>query len=263
MAVKKKGFIIVLRIFLILFGGALVFEGLAASTMRNFNLGILMPIVIGAPLVLLGIFYTPIARFCSASVFGKILKWGFISAYALFTLLFAATTALILKNSALPKDKKADAVIVLGAAVRGSTPSVQLALRLERALEYHRENPDSIIVVSGGQGHDEAYPEGEVMKNWLVNRGVPEESIIEELQATSTEENFLFSKMLIDEALGGTEHEIAFVTNRFHVFRSERIAKKLGIDAFGIAANEFKPTLLNDYLRECAAIVQYFFSGKL
>lgn len=263
MTVKKKGFAIVLRIFLIIFGAALVFEGIIASTMRNFNLGILMPIVIGAPLVLLGIFYTPITRFFEASTFGKIIKWGFIAAYALFALLFSFTTVLILKNSAMPKDTKADAVIVLGAAVRGSTPSVQLAFRLERALEYHRENPDAVIVVSGGQGHDEAYPEAEVMKKWLVARGIPEERIIEELQATSTEENFLFSKALIDKALGGTEHEIAFVTNRFHVFRSERIAKKLGIDAFGIAASEFKPTLLNDYLRECAAIVQYFLSGKL
>jgi len=261
--VKKKGFAIVLRIFLIILGSALVLEGLAASTLQRLNLGVLMPIIIGAPLVLLGIFYAPISRFCAASAFGKFLKWGFIAAYALFTLLFATTTALILKNSALPKDKKADAVIVLGAAVRGGVPTVQLAFRLERALEYYRENPDILLVVSGGQGHDEAYPEAEVMKKWLVSHGIPEESIIEEAQATSTEENFLFSKALIDKALGGTEHEIAFVTNRFHVFRSERIAKKLGIDAFGIAAKEFKPIILNDFMRECAAIVQYFLSGKL
>lgn len=252
-----------MRVFLILLGAALVYEGFIASTMRNFNLGILMPIVIGIPIVILGVFYTPITRFFAASTFGKLIKWGFIASYALFIAVFALTTFLILKNSEMPNDRKADAVIVLGAAVRGSTPSVQLANRLERALEYHRENPDALIVVSGGQGHDETYPEAEVMKNWLVSRGVPEKSIIEELHATSTEENFLFSKALIDEALGGTGHDIAFVTNRFHVFRSERIAKKLGIDAFGIAASEFKATLLNDYMRECAAIVRYFCSGKL
>lgn len=260
---KKKGLIVLLRIFLIILGGALVFEGLAAATMRNFNLGILMPIVIGAPLIIVGLFFMPISRFCAASTFGKIIKWGFIAAYALFTVIFAATTFLILKNSELPKDKKADAIIVLGAAVRGNTPSVQLAFRLERALEYHREDPDALIVVSGGKGHDEAYPEAQVMKAWLTARGVPEDMIIEEDKATSTEENFLLSKALIDERLGDGEKTIAFVTNRFHVFRAERLASRLGLDAFGIAASEFKATLLNDYLRECAAIVQHFFTDRL
>lgn len=260
---KKKVILVLLRIFLVLFGGALVFEGFAASQARNFNLGILMPIVIGAPLMVLGLFYNPISRFCSASAFGKIVKLGFIAAYALFTAVFTLTTVLILKNAEMPKDTKADAVIVLGAAVRGSTPSVQLAYRLERALEYFRENPDSIIVVSGGKGHDESQTEAEVMKAWLVSRGVPEEAIIEEDRATSTEENFIFSKALIDERLGDGEKTLAFVTNRFHVFRSERLAANLGLEAFGIAAREYKPFILNDYMRECAAIVQHFLTGRL
>lgn len=263
MSEKRKGIAVLLRIFLVILGGALVFEGLYASLARNFNLGILMPIVIGLPLIVLGIFYTPISRFCAASVLGKLIKWGFIAAYALFTLVFSLTTFLILKNSAAPKDRKADAVIVLGAAVRGNTPSVQLAYRLRRALEYYNENPDVLIVVSGGQGHDETYPEAEVMKNWLVNRGVPEKTILMEDKATSTEENFILSKQLLDGALEIDEPELAFITNRFHVFRSERIAGKLGVDAFGIAAREYMPFILNDYMRECAAIVQYFFSGKL
>lgn len=259
---KKKGLTVLLRIILIILGAALVFEGIAASMARNFNLGILMPIVIGLPLVALGLFYSPIVRFFGASAFGRAVKWGFIAAYALFTVIFSTTTFLILKNAELPKDKRADAVIVLGAAVRGDTPSVQLAFRLERALEYFRENPDIIIVVSGGRGHDEAYPEAEVMKKWLAGRGVPEERIIEEPMATSTEENFTFSSSLIEERLG-SECSIAFVTNRFHIFRAERLAQSLGMDAFGIAAREYMPFILNDYMRECAAIVQHFITGRL
>ena len=252
-----------MRIFLILFGGALVFEGFAASQARNINLGILMPIVIGIPLIILGLFYNPISRFFAASTFGRIIKWSFITAYALFTAVFTLTTVLILKNSEMPKDMKADAVIVLGAAVRGNTPSVQLAYRLRRALEYYDDNPDSIIVVSGGKGPDEAYSEADVMKTWLVNHSVPVEAIIVENRATSTEENFTFSKALIDERLGDGEKTLAFVTNRFHVFRSERLAANLGLEAFGIAAREYKPFILNDYMRECAAIVQHFFTGRL
>ncbi len=264
---EKKGTPVLLRVILVIVGAALIIEGLYAASFSNLNLGIVMPIIIGLPLLILGIFYTPITRFFESSTFGRIIKWCFIAAYALFGILFATTTFLILKNAEPPKDEKADALIVLGAAVHGNTPTIQLANRLERALEYCHENPNVIIVVSGGQGHDEEYAESEVMKNWLVSRGVPASRIIEEPKATSTEENFIFSVALIKKALGrnGTDTDtvVAFVTNRFHVFRSERIANKLGISAFGIPAKEFKPLILNDYMRECAAIVQYFFSGRL
>ncbi len=43
-------------------------------------------------------------------------------------------------------------VVVLGAQVRGQKPSKALKMRLEAARAYARENPDTVLILSGGQG---------------------------------------------------------------------------------------------------------------
>lgn len=247
------------RVLLIFGGSALVLEALAAiSLTAKTNLGIIMPLVIGAPLVLCGLFYGSIGRLSAKYPFVKFLKNCMIAVYALFFALFIFTTTVILINSAEPTDKKPDTIIVLGAGIRGSIPSATLAYRLDKAIEYYNADRSLTIVVSGGRGSDEAFTEAEVMARYLMQSGVDGDNIIIEDRSTSTEENFMFSRELIGEG-----HTLAFVTTRFHVFRAERIAKKLGVDAFGIPARGYKPLTLNDYMRECAAIVQYFFTGRL
>ena len=93
-------------------------------------------------------------------------------------------------------------------------------------------------------------------------KGVPECDIIKEDRSTSTKENFLFSDEIIKELLGD-EAKVVFVTSNFHVFRSERVAERVCVNASGIGAKEFAPLMLNNYLRECAAIVYYFLTGRM
>ena len=93
---------------------------------------------------------------------------------------------------------KEDAVIVLGAGLRGENLSLILRNRLDAAVEYYNENPEAVIVVSGGQGPDEDIPEAEAMERYLYEQGVPLNKIIKEDKSTSTEENFKFSKELLE-----------------------------------------------------------------
>ena len=107
------------------------------------------------------------------------------------------------------------------------------------------------------------------MKKWLVAAGVPADSIIEEGKSQSTEENFIFSFDIINRLFNGSgaaaesNPRVAFVTTRFHVFRASCIAKKLGYDVNGVSAKDFSPLIVNNYLRECAAITQYFCTGRI
>ena len=48
-----------------------------------------------------------------------------------------------------------DYLIVLGAQVKKEGPSKTLRLRLDKAAEYARQNPDTILILSGAQGSDE------------------------------------------------------------------------------------------------------------
>ena len=237
-------------------------ESVISSMLTNMNLGIAMPFIIGLPLFLCGIFYKILHKWRSEHLSGKIFRWCFIAAYGLFGLLFAFTTTLILVNAKEPASIKADAVIVLGAGIRGDTPSVTLKKRLDRAIEYHNEYPGALIVVSGGKGEDEICSEASVMRNYLVSAGIPESCIIEENNSHSTRDNFHFSFKIISEKLG-SDAEIAFITTKFHVFRAERIAKAQGIETFGIPAAGNNMLALNNYLRECAAIVHHFFTGEI
>ena len=241
----------IFRIILSIAGFLLVAEGIVAASISNLNLGIVMPFVIGIPLIVVGVFYPLLSSWWSVSIVGKILKYAMISAYVLFALLFAATTTLILANSKTTAEpEKADVLIVLGAGIRGDLPSVVLRNRLDRALDCYEQNPDLLIIVSGGMG-------------------VPADSIIEEGKSQSTEENFIFSFDIINRLFNGSgaaaesNPRVAFVTTRFHVFRASRIAKKLGYDVNGVSAKDFSLLIVNNYLRECAAITQYFCTGRI
>ena len=104
---------------------------------------------------------------------------------------FLGVEGMILKGSlTMPKESQ-DYVIVLGAHVRSTGPSRALGLRLDKAYEYALAYPDTIIIVSGGQGSNEPCTESSAMKQYLVEKGIGEERILEENQSTNTRENLI------------------------------------------------------------------------
>lgn len=153
-----------------------------------------------------------------------------------------------------------DAVIVLGAAVHGREVSRTLASRLDTALSYHERNPRALIVVSGGQGLQEDLPEAQAMAQYLVEHGAPARTILEEDRATSTEENFTFSKALLDARLPAG-YRVAFVTDEFHVYRASWIAGAAGLDATHVSSRTpwyFWPA---NYLREDLAVLSLWLTA--
>lgn len=249
------------RILLVSAGGLLILDTLFVLTRSSPNTGVILPAIIGAPLFLTGAFLPLFKKLCSRSRVFRGAAFALSLIYLLSALTFSVTTALILVNSSEPEEK-ADAVIVLGGGIRGTSPTLTLKYRLDKTLEYVKDAPDALVVVSGGQGPDEAVSEAEVMRSYLISHGLDESRIIAEAASASTTENFLFSSALIRERLGDNAKTV-FVTTRFHVFRAERVASKLGVDAQGIPAKGVWYITPNDYLRECAAIVLYFLRGDI
>ena len=74
---------------------------------------------------------------------------------AIGILVFVGVEGMILRAATLDPASGLDYVIVLGAHVRSTGPSRALALRLDAALDYAADNPDTIFIVSGGQGSNE------------------------------------------------------------------------------------------------------------
>ena len=155
----------------------------------------------------------------------------------------------------------ADAVIVLGAGVNGTEPSLSLRTRLDKALDYLEDHPDIPVVLTGGTGYGEEISEAQCMYDYLTERGVEPERLILEDQAADTAENFAFSRELLAEAgVDPAEDTVAVVSNDFHLARAELIARRQGYgDVAGIPAPLPWPHLtVNYYLREAFALVKTF-----
>ena len=156
-----------------------------------------------------------------------------------------------------------DYIIVLGAQVRTTGPSVVLKYRLDTAIEYLNANPDTKCIVSGGQGYNEPMSEAQGMKDYLLAAGISEDRIIMEAESSTTIENILFSKKILD-SIDQEYSSVGIVTNNFHVFRGVMIAKKQGLNnVCGIAASSHPRFLPNNILRECLGITKDFLKGNL
>ncbi len=154
----------------------------------------------------------------------------------------------------------ADYVIVLGAQVRGTTITKSLKKRLDTAVEYLEDNPQTLVIVSGGQGAGEDITEAEAMRIYLQSKGIAPERIIKEERSTNTAENIRYSKLLIEGEAPG----LVIVTNGFHVFRAVSIAKKQGLpQAQGLAAPSDRILTLNYYIREAAGVLKDFLVGNI
>ena len=215
--------------------------------------------VVGAALFFLIILYglnfekvnTKIKKF-------SIKKNGKIIISLVCAVIFAAVSLIavetVLMVGAAGKDPAPDStVVVLGCKANGENPSRMLLRRLQATKKFLDENPEAMCVVSGGQGSDETISEAQCMYGWLVKNGISPDRIFREDKSTSTRENLLFSKAIIEkENLNG---EITIVTNEFHQYRAGRIADALGIEHAAVSG--MTPVVLfpTYYVRELFAVV--------
>ena len=155
--------------------------------------------------------------------------------------------------------KQEKAVIVLGAGLRGERVTDLLARRLDAAYDYHLENPNAVIVVTGGQGPGEDIPEARAMKAYLVEKGVPEKQILEEASSTSTEENFCFAREILEQHGLSQDEPVAYVTNAFHCYRAAKYAAAAGFtNVNAIPASIGFSSVFPCYMREVMAVLYYW-----
>lgn len=223
------------------------------------SLATFLPAIVGAPLLLVALAWRPLARWSRRGL-GRVVRWVFWLGYAGFLLAFLLVFPLMLHGALDRPAPGADAIVVLGAGLRGTRVSQTLAYRLDTALAYAQDNPQSLVVVSGGQGPGEDIPEAEAMALYLQNAGLPADRILQESQSTSTQENFLFSQALLDAQWGTGQYRTVYVTNGFHVYRAGLVAKSQGWTQMeGLAAPEVPYLKVNNWLRETLAIYYYWF----
>ena len=134
----------------------------------------------------------------------------------------------------LDRAEEVSCVLILGAGVDGTRPSLTLVRRLDAALGYLADKPDVPVIVSGCQGTGEDISEAECMARYLSEHGVDGSRIWKEEQASSTRTNFLYSLALMEERGVDAGAPFAVVTSDYHIARSRYVAAREGIDSTGI-----------------------------
>ncbi len=169
----------------------------------------------------------------------------------------------VIITSAIPTKKTdSDYLVVLGAGLRGEIPSLTLLQRLDKSLEYIKNNPDIKIVVSGGKGAGETITEAEAMKRYLTRHGVREERIIKEEKSTNTLENLKFTAKILKELDKKENLKITIVTSDFHVFRAKFLAARQGFKVDGYSVISEPILMPSYYVREYFAVIKSFVFDK-
>lgn len=185
------------------------------------------------------------------------LKAAVLTVFALGMALFLTVEGLILSGFGSRGEPGLDYIIVLGAQVHEDGPSYVLMRRLNAAAEYLEANPDTVCIVSGGQGANEPFPEAEGMADYLIGIGIDPDRIRLETESSSTAENISNSMKFISPGA-----RVGIVTNNFHVYRAVQTAKRLGLnEPCGIAAGLRVYFLPNNMLREFLSILKFWVIG--
>ena len=159
----------------------------------------------------------------------KLIKYGFL----LILIYFIVCNIVIYIYAEKKPSQHAQTMVILGSQVIG-TPAIAsptLADRLDVAVQYLNQNPQTKVVVCGGQGEDESATEASVMAKYLIDKGIEANRVYQEDKSRRTAEQFIFANRVLPL------DKTVVVTNDFHILRSIMLAKRSGVhDVSGLSA---------------------------
>ena len=163
------------------------------------------------------------------------------------------------KETHLPPMEDSDVIIVLGAQVKeDGTPSVALERRLTAALESYQAD-SQLIIVCGAQGANEPRPEGDVMRDWLIGRGVRPEDVVAETASFNTRENLIYARAIMEHR--GLSQALV-VTSDYHVARALELCRQTGISATGKGSPSKPEYFIKNHIREGLSWIKLWLESR-
>ena len=143
--------------------------------------------------------------------------------------------------------EKADCILALGCRVYSNgSMSPMLRDRVQLALDVYRTGVSDKLLMSGDHGKTD-YNEVQAMKDYLIENGVASSDVFMDHAGFSTYDSIYRAKAVFNA------QRIIIVTHRFHLYRVLYIAEKLGIEAYGVAAEDWYAGSTRRELREILA----------
>ena len=146
-----------------------------------------------------------------------------------------------------------DCILVLGCSVRDDgTPSAMLEDRIIAGDRLYLAGVSGKLLMSGDHGQDD-YDEVNTMKDYAVRAGIDPENIFCDHAGFNTYASMYRARDVFQV------QRVVIVTQKYHLYRALYIARKLGLEAYGVAADErtYRGQMVRD-LREIAARCKAF-----
>ena len=241
-------------------GLLLVADALYLMALGVFSFGVILPFALGIGLSLLGWRWVSVQCWLAADAKRRTgWRWLWIAALVWVCTVAVFWTVLAHVASGVGAGPDPAAILVLGSGTPNGKASPVLQARLDLALQQAQRYPQALVVVSGGVDFGETLSEARVMGDYLRARGLAAARIVQEEKSTSTAENLLLTKTLLQQRGVSADAPLRLVTSDFHTLRARWIAERAGYGQVSLAGAA-TPLYVryNAWLREYFAVLSGF-----
>ena len=158
----------------------------------------------------------------------KLRAWPliFLGAAGALMLFLGITGIRIVHAAGETATRKADAIVVFGAAEYAGRPSPVYRARLDHAFALFHQGMAPVVITTGGSGLDPDFSEGGVGRDYLLRRGVPEQNLIAETQSSDTARS---AERVATIMRTNGMHSCIAVSDAYHVFRIRALLEREGV----------------------------------
>ena len=243
----------------------LLLDAIVLMAWRHFNVGVVVPAVLGAAGLWLAIRWHAVQQWRVSHPRNALLWRVLWLLFALWVVSVAVFWRHLAQTGVQPEAAPpVQAIVVLGSGTQNGHPRPVLAARLDTAAELARRQPQAIIAVCGGVDWGETESEAVVMARYLQQKhGIAPERMVLEGESTSTELNLQLSRPLLQARGVDASAPTAIITSDFHLMRAMGIARQQGLTAVTpVAAPTPLATRYNAWLREYFAMASSWALGE-
>lgn len=145
-----------------------------------------------------------------------------------FYVILSTKNRIVSGNSELLTD--IDYIVILGAGIRRGKPSPMLEDRLKTGISLYNNDISNKILITGDHENND-YDEVTVMKNYLLDQGIPEEDIVLDNYGISTYDSIYRVKDVYKA------NKVVIVSQRYHLYRALLLSNNLNLESYGVEAN--------------------------
>ena len=137
-----------------------------------------------------------------------------------------AIGARIQRQATTDETHPADVIVVFGAAQYAGKPSPAYRARLDHAADLFARGAAPMLITTGGAGGDPRHSEGQVGRDYLIARGIPEARLIAETQSDDTVTSTRRVAAIMRE---NGMHSCVAVSDGYHMYRVKLMMQREGM----------------------------------